>query len=648
MTIAQTGTLALLLATLLLPGLATGLAAGLRGWLLLGSAPLLTYGVIAVGAPIAPSAFGGWSIPVFLLFTAVTCVVLLAVRLLAPRVLGGRFAFADTEDATPPWQPVHHVGVGLMVLATAALGLYVVSRATDGFTAVHQFWDAIFHANSIRFIADTGNSSPNALGAIRPDAGALYYPNGFHVQLASVLMIDDARLVDLLDLRAGITAGVFALSMVALVRGSSGRPALAAAVAALCGAFSTFPYDLAYFGPIWPFSAAVAALPAFMALFVEVLRRPRPAVLLLTCTAMLGLSVTHLSVAVAAAVFGAAYVVQRWWTARRVRVRDLGVLGALGALAVVAVLPVMIQAGRGAPAAAVDWPIITTPGGALGILLFLNHDGPYPQWWLVAAMVLGLFALGALRELGWWFAGTGVFVVLFVMAAAYEGPLVALLTGPWWNDRWRFLALVAPGLILLGANGLVWARDQVLRLPVPTPGPVVWRRGAALVVVVGLLAVLSNGMYRSHNIARVAGAYTDGPTVSHDERAALAELAGLAPAGTLVMNDPNDGSAWMWALYDVRPVFGHAIPPGTAETVVDADRTLLYERFDELDTDEDVREAVRRLRIEYVFVGDGYASPTSDRIAGLDELDEVADLDEVFGNDQARIYRVGADLTTGR
>jgi hypothetical protein len=649
---AQGITLVVLLLTLFLPGLAVGAAAGLRGWLLAATAPLLTYGVISIAAPVLPAVFGRWTAWGFAVAVAVVCAVLYGVRFVvrrrwgtdddAPRWLG------RPVDAAPlvTWSPVQHAGVAAVLACTAALGLFVVSRATDQFTAVHQFWDAIFHANATRYIADTGLSAPVDLYVIRPDNPVnFFYPNTFHVQLATVLMIDSGPVVDLLNLRAGITAGVFALSMVALVRRVVGRPALAVAVAVVCGAFSTFPYDLAYFGPIWPFSAALSLLPAFLALFVEMVERPRPEIVLVGSLGMLGLAAAHLSIGLAAAVFGVAFLVQRWWVLRRVPARDIAVLAVPGVVGCVMVLPVALTASEVAGGQAVDWPIINTPGGALGTLLFLNHDTAYPQWWLVFPLLLGLAAVRLLKPIGWWLAGGAVFTVLFTLAASYEGRLVALLTDPWWNDRWRFLALVAPTLILLAGNGLVFARDQLLRLP-RVPGSFVVR-AVALTGVMAALVVLSHGLYYGHNAQRISNAYTDGPTLSRQEQAALDELATLVPGGTLVMNDSNDGSAWMWALHDLRPVYGHAIPPGAVESLVDSDRALLYERFDELDTDEDVRAAVRRLDIGFVFIGDGFASPTSSRAPGLEDLDDVADLELVYSNDQARIYRLGDDLRSG-
>src|SRR5687768_4438946 len=120
---AQLGVLSVLLVLLVAPGLAVGLASGLRGWTAAAAAPLLTFGVIAISAPVIPALLGRWSIWGLLLATAVAVLVGLGVRL-----VGRRFAGAG-EPASPliPWRPWQHAGVAAAVLLTSALGLAVTA-----------------------------------------------------------------------------------------------------------------------------------------------------------------------------------------------------------------------------------------------------------------------------------------------------------------------------------------------------------------------------------------------------------------------------------------------------------------------------------------------------------------------------------------
>lgn len=644
---ANVGMLAVLLLVLMVPGLAIGLAAGLRGWLLAAVAPVLTFGVIALTGSLVPALLGGWSPWTFALVIVVIAAIVFAVRLVARRWFG---SLRLETGVTTPWTRVQHVGIAAAILTATALGLYITKNATGSFSAVHQYWDAMFHANGIRYIADSGQSAPGAMRVVNdPNNPNFFYPNGFHVLLATVVQITGAGVVQTINLWMGLLAGVFSLSMVGVLRAVNARPALVGSVALLAGAFTTYPYALEFFGPVWPFATGVAVIPAFLALLGETLNVRHPALVLLSALGMIGLVTIHPSVALSATIFGFFLVVQRWIVARRIPVAELVVLTVMAVLAAVVAVPQLMGAAGTASFSAVDWPIYANPGPAMGQLFFLNFETALPQWWLVVALVLGLVGIRRLRDLTWWFVGGGVFMVLFVMSTSYNGDLVALLTSLWWNDRWRFIALCTLPLLVLAGNGLVVARDGLLSLvqrfkPVDAP----WARIGSSAIVVLVLALLSNGLYVGRNINFIRPAYNvQAQTMTPTKQTAISELRKLVPEGALVMNDPGDGSAWMWALEDVRPVFGHVTVDKPEEKSVGKDRVLMYLRFDELDTNEEVRRTVANLKIAYVFHSAEKVYGSTVAAPGLDRLDGVRSLKLVYSLGASKIYRVNLDGATG-
>lgn len=630
-----------MVAVLLVPGLAVGAVAGLRGWLLVGSAPVLTYGIVAVGGPLTPTLFGGWSVWMLALWSGFFCLAGAAVRLVSKRSFGLRRVDTGIE---PNWLPRHHAGVALLVVATTAVGLYVTGAASNHFANPHQFWDAVFHANAARFIADTGLSDPSALRAISEPANAnFFYPNGYHIELATSLQLTGVDLVRLLNLHAGLLAGLFGLSLVTLLRAAGARPVLVASVAILSAAFTSFPYGLEYFGPVWPFATGVAVLSGFVALFVATLNGGNPTLVFCTALGAVGLVGLHPSVAISAAILCAAFLAQRWITARLVPRRELMLLVAIGMLAAINATSQLISSARSVTESGVDWPTDSDPGSALGRLLFLNLGGPWPQWWLVVVAVLGLVGIRALRTLSWWLLGGLVFVALYTASASYNGRLAELLTAPWWNDRWRLAALSMLPMVLLAANGMVVARDLLLKAAFRVrrgTENLAWVRSGALAVVVLALVVLTNGLYINRNRAAIYTAYADwnqGLTVT--ERTAIDELAKLVGNGQLVMNDPSDGSAWMLALTGIRPVFGHVVSTAPAARSAGMERATLYQSFNELDTNPDIQHMVRDLHITYVFAGVGKVYGNDQSAPGMSNLDSVASLRLVYANG-CRIYRI--------
>ena len=252
------------------------------------------------------------------------------------------------------------------------------------------------------------------------------------------------------------------------------------------------------------------------------------------------------------------------------------------------------------------------------------------------------------RQVLWYVAASTLFAALFVLAASYEGTLVTVLTRPWWNDRWRFAGLWSLATVLLAAGGLVTVRDAVVwlaeRVLPALRRATEWRRFAvsatALVGVVLAVAVVTEGLYFTRNVTRLAYAFSDGPTVSSDELRAFDRLAELVPEGSSVMNDPYDGSALMYALTDVRPVFASPLVPPYDVDAMGPDRRVLFESFNRIDTDVAVQEAVRHLNVSYVIVCKGFIMPANDYAPGMHWIGTQRSLTPVYENADARVYRI--------
>jgi hypothetical protein len=634
------------LALTVVPGLALGWAFGLRGWLLAATAPLLTYGLVGAAGPTLPLLGVLWS-PVTFAITAAAGTLI---------TFGARFGFrrrwgaGPPATALPPWAPAHHLGIGLAVLVAAGIGMGVAYGATRGFTAVPQVWDSVFHANATRYIAATGRSDPAALQNLNnPVATSYYYPNAYHVLAATAVMITGSAVPAVLDTSVALFTALLSIGMAALVRRTGGRPALAAGAALLCCAFTSFPYDLLPWGTLLPFIMSIALLPAFLALGASVLDGTTSGPVA-TPVALglggIGLLALHPSGAVAAALLAATLVGQRLLE-RGPRWSDVAAVGITAAGALGLGTPLLLASAAAAAGPPFDWPATTRPAAALGELLFLSHEQLYPQYWLVALGLLGLLRPAPLRPLLWFVAPAALFAALFVMAASYEGPLVALLTRPWWNDKWRFAALFTLSAVVLAAAGLVAARDAVwavLRRVVPrlesAPPARLAASASVLVTLAVVVAVLSDGLYQHRNETRMAAGFTDGPTVSAAEQAAFAELGRLVPPGSMVMNDPYDGSALMWALNDVRPVFASPVIAPQELPAMDPNRRVLFESFNQLDTDVAVQHAVDSLDIHYVILGRGLIGPAREHAPGMQELDRVSAMRRVYENSDASIYRI--------
>lgn len=635
------------------PGAVLCVAARLRWWTTLAAAPLVTYGLVAISAPIVAGAGWAWS-PIWLgVATTAGALLVLGARLLLSSSVP-RQAKPISGDApqlsAPRSRWLGELAVAGGVAVGGVIGALAALRAMGGLANVNQHWDAIFHANAVRFIMTTGDADPSALRAINDyEATSFFYPNSYHVLAGTVGQLTGASVPALLNSQFLFLAGITGLGLAVLVRQYGGGVGLATSAPILLASFSAFPNDLLDWGPLLPYATGLALVPAFLVLVTDLIRDRSPAVFLLVALGAIGLLGVHPGAAFTALVFALALVAFRWGRQPSLIKADAVVLGIVGVLAVFLGYRYVLGSFTARTSAVGDWPVVGSPGAMVGQLLTLNHGKPYPQAWLVLLMIVGLFRFRKLRELHWFLSVGAAFCVLFVLAASYEGTLVTVLTGPWWNDRWRLAAVAAVVMAVLAAHGAVTAAELlaagVRRLARRTDLPRA-SFAAAIVVVLAGFGFLTEGFYVSDNAERMSVAYVPGRTVSAAEDEGMQALADMVKPGERVMNDPFDGSAMMYALYGIEPMFGHVISPGRIPKM-GPDQQRLLTSFRCLDTDSEVQDLVRRYNIRYVFLGDDFVTARFSRVSGLESLGAVDSLTPVYRENGVSIYQVGPLLSEG-
>ena len=638
----------------------------------------------------------------------------------------------------------------------------LLARAGASITGVNQLWDAAWHANLTRLIAQSGDGRPAVAGTL---IGAgwrevdSWYPTGLHVAAALVTRTGGtpAGVVPVAAALGAVVAlqvlVVLPVAVAALVwelagdlprRGgarmdSRARGAGAAVGAVLATLPTAFPLDRVW-RPAWPMSVGfVLGLVTVLAL-VRCARAVRegamtaPAAGCVVASCLIGTALTHPSGAVVAVLVGAAWLTGRAAALRgRVRWRALGAVAAGVALAaagtifardhVVSVASVFSYDYRhgdlGAAAASVaGLSAPMAPGSGYGV----PREGGQP---LVGALLLaGALGCAALRGARWLAVLWGLAVLAALETFVHIAAPLALITGWFFNVEARLVALLAlvgalaagvavaagsartalwcsglgravvlsataglarrgpvaapaPGvraiperatahLVLTAAPGLARAPDPLLpdlfladlaspdgwsgsaSWPHPAGGSRAVRTGderrrltarrtaagsLAVVVVAALAAVALSSAQRA--VPRVGAAYAD-RVVGPDAAAVMTALAAAPlPPGGRVLNDPLDGSPWLYALTGTMPMFTHYEdydPTG--------DAALLLAGLNEVDDDPGVRAALERMRVCYVYAGDALVSASKQRPAGFEDLDDVAALRPITRSGGAVAYKV--------
>jgi hypothetical protein len=672
---ADAGLLGACLLVLWLPGGLLAAVAGLRGWTLAATAPLLTYALAGLTGP--------WAAAVGIPFNPVTLAVVTLVvtgalaALRRFRRLPGTSAKTTsktkaktTAEAGPersPWSLAGNLAVAACVVAGTVAGAVAVLRGIGRLSVIHQDWDAPFHANGTRWIAETGDGGLFAMSHINwyEIPPGIFYPNAYHLVASVGYRLTGAEVTSVLNAHLVLLPGLAALTLATLVRAMNGRAVTAGCTALVAAAAGSMTYDLIWRGPLLPFAIGITLTPLAVVLLARYLDRPSIVDGVLLTLGAAGLLSLHSSTLFGAILFALPYVLYRWWTSpARLRREPLlalpvAVAGALitlphllGAIDVASAYPPMNRPADLTTITAVGSIATFQHGGVLEFLdepvrvatkqsLIWTYERSLlaPQLWLGLALLLGVLTAPRLGVLGWLLGSAGLLGGLFVLASCYEANWINEITRPWWNDRFRLAALTVVALCPLAGHGLAEAQRLLVRLAAPLarrlPAARVGVPAAMAGLVVAVLVIGTGGLYVDINAARVAAMHRDGLTVTEHEEQAYRELARMVRPGERVMNDRGDGSPWMYSVAGVRPVAGHV-----DGLVIGPDAKLLAARFNAYDTDPAVRAAAERLGVRYAVVGKGFLRRVWRREPGMTRLDRVRALEKVYENQDAVIYRL--------
>src|SRR5271163_2554152 len=141
--------------------------------------PALTFGVVALA--IIP--FGAVGIP-WNGWTALAALAAVCLLMTGLQLLFARYRDTEAEARGIAGRPALTVAAG--VLLGALLIMWAAYRGIVHWQSIPSTWDALWHANTVRFILDTGQASSTHMGELRnvETHQPLYYPSVFHALTA--------------------------------------------------------------------------------------------------------------------------------------------------------------------------------------------------------------------------------------------------------------------------------------------------------------------------------------------------------------------------------------------------------------------------------------------------------------------------------
>lgn len=643
---------------LFLPGFLVTFSVGRMRWYdALACAPLVGvafYAVIAIvlsRAGVRASIFS-IALPLLLIgivFALVRLVVAIFGRRRVPRRSSGMVSVVDSFRFSL-------LTVALYLLAGVLVTGFIFVRNLDGAASVFQAYDNGSHLNAIVTFLNSGDYSSfvnefyTDAGAVSPyvEGAASFYPRAWHELVALVVEVTGAPIpLGINAVNTVLLGVVYPLGMHSLLRrvfGERRRFLLFGAFA--CVAFPAGILDFVTFGPLYPMLLAYALAPATMSCFVDLLS-PDPSLLrriwrgVLFVVGCISVALAQPSGIFLMAVLLAPYVVLRSSQAFpgcSENGRKRAVVAAVASLAIAAIWLAIYSLPSFSGVVSFNWEATVGVIQAVVDVLLLSMASHSAQPILATFVFLGLIV--AARDprrrplvVPYLFSG-----LTYVLCSATEGDLKHLLGGFWYTDPHRIAANVAIAAIPLAVFGASFLYDCLLpafeRFHARHPEFLSGR-----VAAVGTLAALCLGVFcpsltiRGFYVAntgfgaigRQIADQNDHEAVhvlDEEEREFVEKALEIVPEDALIINSPNDGSGFIYALYDANTYYREfALPAleGEKEESVEIRASL-----DDIATNADVAKAVEEIGAQYVLLLDQGSAEDLERIEEGDDEDVPA------------------------
>ncbi|BBY64242.1 DUF6541 family protein [Mycolicibacterium helvum] len=635
---------------LILPGAVVALAGRLSWPVALGVGPALTYGV--VGLAIIP--FGAIGIR-WNTWTALLALAIVTAAVFGLRILLARYRDADSSGGAVSVWPALTVAAGVVLGA-----LFIAIAAAKGmphWQSIPSNWDSVWHANTIRWILDTGQASSTHMGELRnvETHAALYYPSVFHALgavLAQLIGAAPTTAYTLSSLAGAVwlfplSAALLTWQLLRRTTTQWRTAGAAATAAALSASFTAVPYvefDTASMPNMVAYGLAV---PTFVLITSSLRHRDRVPLAVL---ALVGVFSVHITGGVVVVT-----LVVAWWLLDALRrpvlgrARDFITLVAIAAPSLAVLLPQFLGVLQQAEVIA-GHAFLTYQGRKRtlfnAIVQHTRHLNDFP----IQNVLIGLAAVGfvlLLTKRIWWPAAVWLLMMVSIVhsGAPFGGPVGAIIgkySDLFYSDPRRLSAVVtlllAPmaGIALYAAALLIVAGARRLTqrwAAARDPGRGFWI-GATAVLLVAATVGLAWHYFPRHRY--LIGEKYDRVIIDDKDLEAMAYLATLPGARDTLIGDANvDGTAWMYAVAGLHPLWTHYDYP--VQQGPGYHRFIFWAYADDADHDPRIAEAVKALNIRYVLTSTpvvrGFVMPD-----GLVSLDKSKSWAKIYDNGEARIY----------
>ncbi|MBC2890321.1 DUF6541 family protein [Gordonibacter massiliensis (ex Traore et al. 2017)] len=576
-----------------------------------------------------------------------------------------------------------YVGIGI------AVTLFVYVRSLDGPESFVQEFDNVHHLGSVYGFVQSGNWSPLEVtlyplaseAAFNPLPGIEFYPSAWHctaAMLVSSLGVSVPLAENVVNFL--FTAIVFPSAMFLLMRRLFRERPRAVLFGAFCTlAFSAFPWGFLFFGPLYSNLSSFAVLPAVVFCFVSIFSERVDARSRATSAVLFLVGVISLALTQPNAVFTMGVFLIPFCVVRAVRIADFAYVAGrrrtllkialgVGFLLLVAVLWfALFKAPFMQKVVTHEWPGFASKSQSVIDVLTLAFNVPAVQLVLAALVLTGIAYSLYRRQYLWLSCAFFLFGALYVVDAASDGYLKFLLTGFWYTDSYRvaasaaFAAIPLAGLGLsvissIANTGLSWLSDRM-----EAKRPHAWAAPCVVAVLfLGFIFYPSFTLAGRYELHTAFGFVTEKLTFMNDasrsniyapnERDFVRKVLQEVPAGTVIINEPNDGSAFAYGTDGLDAYYRHLRTYGGGNET--AESKAIRKSLNDIAVNDQVRLAVQRSGARYLLQldqGDAqmkepypFTYRAEDWIGINAVNDETPGFEVVLSDGDMRLYKITA------
>lgn len=534
----------------------------------------------------------------------------------------------------------------LYVLLYALVGVVIVGiffvENLDGAGSFYQAYDNGSHLNTIRTFIETGVYSSFG-GGLRPDlispfdeSGSSFYPSAWYCLVAMAVTATGAGITVAVNAVNFICASlIFPLSVLFAAKaifGADKKTMIIGAALAVCAA--PFPWGFLTFGPLYPNLLSMALFPAATACSVcfvrfGVSRNTRVVAFLAAGTAAVALLFAQPN-----AIFAELVVLMPFFVSECV-LKAWGKDGSFGSKAVFALVVssatmlVIWVALYSLPISMIrsvvefNWPATVGKWQAFMDCLLYSFNTGAAQPLVALLVVVGAVKALSSRKTAWLAFSYAFACLIYFSSVSTEGFTKHLLSGFWYTDPYRLAAtaaIVSLPLIVLGAKWtLDWITSLLTKHEKDTTLCLNSKVGVcafALLFVVFLYGPsfsfagcgsVDTGFGNIADKVKVQNSASVDNVLAPEERQFAEKALQMVPKDVEIVNEPNDGSGFLYALYDADNILykWFALPSSGEEP----ESAVIRHSLDRVATDPEVKAAVNSFDAEYVLLLDRDGDP---------------------------------------